>query len=94
MNKVSIYTPAMKLNIIDIYCKEHKMSRSRLFTNATIGFINAQDKVTCSFCHRAAIGKYSITAYDPIEGERKQEKYLCNDHYKKAESEGTEIKEI
>jgi hypothetical protein len=94
MSKVLVYIPAMKLKMIDLYCKEHKTSRSKFLTNTAMSIINAKGKVRCSFCYKPSIGKYQILAYDPVEGERIQEKHLCVDDYKKAELEGVEIKEL
>jgi hypothetical protein len=94
MNKVSIYIPAMKLKVIDVYCAEHKVSRSEVFTNATISFVNQKGKIQCSFCHNPAIGKYQMTVYDPTLGEDEQVKNLCQKCFKQAELEGVAIKEL
>ena len=94
MPRVNLYIPAMKLNIIDVYCKENHTARSTLLTNAALSLINRKGNIRCSFCSQPSIGKHEIVAYDPIEGESKQIKHLCSVHRQRAEKEGVEINEL
>jgi len=90
MSKVTIYLPAMKLRVIDLYCQERKIPRSTLLTNCAISFINAtKGNIKCDFCARPAQGKYKLTIYDITTGEREEVKNLCSYHYQKAKTEGT-----
>ena len=95
MPNIHIYIPAMKLNKIDLYCKEKKIARGAFLTNCALGFINAtRGEVKCGFCHSPALGKYHLTIYDPTLGEQEKEVYLCQYHLNKAKTEGTGISEI
>ena len=94
MSKVTIYIPAMKLDIIDVYCKENNIARSTLLTNAAVSLINRKGNIRCNFCSQPSTGKYEVIAYDPLEGESKKISHLCSNHLKSAEKEGVDIKAL
>lgn len=95
MPRLNIYIPAMKLSVIDLYCKERKVSRSALLTNCALSMINAtRGNVRCDFCGKPALGKYNMTVYDYESGEAGGVKKLCAYHKKKAENEGATLEEI
>lgn len=93
MPKVSVYIPAMKLRYIDAYCKDRKIARGVLLVNSAMSVINSKGTINCSFCKRPSIGKYSITTYDWQQGDTTTEKNLCEEHLKKAKTEGS-VKEV
>ena len=89
MPKVSVYIPSLKLNRIDIYCKEMNVARGVLLVNSALSVINSKKVITCSFCKRPSIGKYEIRTYDWEQGDTSIEKNLCEEHLKKAKAEGS-----
>ena len=94
MGKFTIYAPAMKLKLIDLYCQEKKIARSTFLINCAISFINAtKGNIRCDFCTRPTQGKYKLTIYDMATGEREEIKNLCSYHYEKAKKEGVGITE-
>ncbi|MDD5006693.1 MAG: hypothetical protein PHS33_09370 [Candidatus Omnitrophica bacterium] len=95
MPKLTVYVPAMKLKVIDLYCEEKKIPRSALLVNCAVSFINATHRnIKCDYCAKPALGKYSLVVYDWSSGEKKEIKNLCEYHVRKAENEGTEVTEI
>ncbi len=88
MPRVNIYVPAMKLKVIDLYCKEKKHNRSDFLTNCALSLINASRGIKCDFCFKPAVGEYNLTIYDLEKGETKMTKKLCQYHLQKAKSEG------
>jgi len=94
MSKVAIYIPAMKLNVIDLYCKEKGISRSELMTNCTLSFLNSiQKRILCEFqgCRQPAIGKYRVMIYNWESGEGEKTMNLCQFHLDKAKKEGASV---
>lgn len=95
MPRVNIYIPAMKLKLIDLYCKDRNVVRSQLLVNAAMSVVNSRAKIRCEFqgCARSAIGKYKLTVYSTDIGEDEKVLNLCEFHYNGAKREGV-VKEI
>ena len=58
---------------------------------ATLAYISKVGGVQCSFCNKAAIGKFKISVYDWENGEKNEEKNMCQSHYDTAKKEGEVI---
>lgn len=88
MSKVLIYIPTMKLKLIDAYCKEKGISRSRLLVRGAMSMAHSQMIPKCNFCFNASVGKYRISVHDWETGEKVEERFLCQSHLQKAQAEG------
>ena len=91
MPTVTIYVPAMKLKVIDLYCTEHKIARGTLLANCAMSFLNSRSQraVLCDKCKRnPAFGKYHVTIYDFDTGERNMDMNLCERCHTIAKKEG------
>lgn len=95
MPKVTIYIPAMKLKVIDMYCAERKIARGVLLANAAMSVINAKGNVKCEYqsCTRPAIGQYSVIFYTVESGEEEKTLRLCEFHLQGAKKAGV-VKEV
>lgn len=93
MSKVTIYIPGMNLSKIDFYCKENKITRSKLFRMGAMSIVNRAKGQQCSMCSKEAVGKFTISFYDESLGMTTEEKYLCESHRQKNE-ERNEVTEV
>jgi len=93
MHKVTVYIPAMKLKLIDDYCKEKKIARSRLLVRGAMAIVNKTPKKKCKMCSRNSIGKFRVDYYDLEVGEVSEDAYLCQYHLDKAKRE-QEVEEL
>jgi len=94
MTRLNITIPAMKLQIIDLYCKEKNIPRSELLTNCALSFINSTHKrVLCEFkgCRQPSIGKFKTIIYNWESGEAEQTLHLCQFHFNQAKKEGVSV---
>ena len=94
MPKLSIYVPTMKLQRIDLYCKEKGFNRSAFLANLAVSYINkTKGIVQCAKCLNGAIGNFKLTVHDWEQGEVEKTMFLCERHLNVAKKEGTDVVE-
>ena len=84
----------MKLQKIDLYCKDKGLKRSPFLANLAISYINkTKGIIQCAKCISGAIGNFKLTVHDWEQGEIENTMFLCQKHLDTAKKEGVEISE-
>ena len=92
--RINISVPNMKLQVIDLYCKEKGLNRSSFLSNLALSYINkTKGTIKCEKCPNGAIGRFNLLINDWDQGEIKISSNLCQKHLDQAKKEGIEINE-